>query len=943
MVANVDRVYLSPVKPPGPDERTWWDRYSAQLGSLSDTSRLALEEDSRYVLDKGILSAGQPDAATWPASRSRSGLVMGSVQSGKTASMLGVSAMALDAGIDLLIVLAGTRLSLWRQTYERLTEQLDAGLEDASKASRRILRPRAGVGMGDTALSVSDTYKLSSAQVRRQLKLRRPIILVAMKQTNHLQALGASLRDSFFEPANDVGRPVHMLVLDDEADDGSVLDAAVEAGQDPVFGNLKQIPRAIADLWDPRSAATPPNIYSTYVGYTATPQANILQADHNPLAPRDFVISLRTPLDIGKPIDLSRPSSVRSTSYPEPAGLDRFYTGGEVFYKRANKAKLCVALEEDADALPDAVRAFLVAGAIKLWRGQDGTPGPKSLQLRQFESPADASEVSPAPHSMLIHPSSGIEDHFQTAEDVLLWATYGHTKVSKEDRESVRLALEGGSAFLPVNLGHRLLQEEDQWAPWVDHYAASQAALAVEFNVLHPRGMPTWSQIRDLLVDEVIPGTRVSVVNSSPSADDRPRYKPVFDEGSSSWKSAPDLSTIFVAGNVMARGLTLEGLTTSLFRRGSSVPLADTQMQMQRWFGYRGKELELCRLFATKKQLDLFRSYHEIDEAIRVVVSQAMGDGAPLPTMLHGAQFLATGKIANLARKPLGPGGRPFISMPNMGDEPDPNVQFVSDLFSKLPSADVSAGGVVRGRYLEDMLSMNETAELLDRLVFPNYQPGDDNQIGELWRQMQSRVAAISPLDNVGTLYRPPKPLSGAPSPVLQDCPYTIPAYLRLWSACLSRSVRGLFVTGTSAEVWSMANLSAKATYQPKFTVGIRFGGGSSVATGPLSALKFPVSTTEKRVGDTGRLETRWGSNDPSATADEYRGDVYFDYYARGIDVPVGPNDTYWRPEGAPGQILFYINQVPGQTHPVVSLGICIPAGGPEQFAALRLDHAFSD
>jgi hypothetical protein len=41
---------------------------------------------------------------------------MGSVQSGKTASMLGVSALAIDNGIDIIVVLAGTRLSLWRQT-----------------------------------------------------------------------------------------------------------------------------------------------------------------------------------------------------------------------------------------------------------------------------------------------------------------------------------------------------------------------------------------------------------------------------------------------------------------------------------------------------------------------------------------------------------------------------------------------------------------------------------------------------------------------------------------------------------------------------------------------------------------------------------------------------------------------------------------------------------
>jgi hypothetical protein len=58
----------------------------------------------------------------------------------------------------------------------------------------------------------------------------------------------------------------------------------------------------------------------------------------------------------------------------------------------------------------------------------------------------------------------------------------------------------------------------------------------------------------------------------------------------------------------MARGLTLEGMTTALFQRSSANPLADTQMQMQRWFGYRGSYIELCRVFASSDQLSLFRA-----------------------------------------------------------------------------------------------------------------------------------------------------------------------------------------------------------------------------------------------------------------------------------------------------------------------------------------------
>ena len=64
---------------------------------------------------------------------------MGSVQSGKTASLIGVVAKSLDRGVDIVVVLAGTRLALWKQTYERISSQLDTWTE-ASDSDRRLKR-----------------------------------------------------------------------------------------------------------------------------------------------------------------------------------------------------------------------------------------------------------------------------------------------------------------------------------------------------------------------------------------------------------------------------------------------------------------------------------------------------------------------------------------------------------------------------------------------------------------------------------------------------------------------------------------------------------------------------------------------------------------------------------------------------------------------------------
>lgn len=924
---STDRVYFD--SPSGPAGGDWWDRYAAEISGLSATARAALQTDCAYILERGIFGSGEPEATTWPESRVRTGLVMGSVQSGKTASMFGVTALALDRGVDVVIILAGTRLSLWRQTYERLTEQLDAGEDSAAKTARRALCPARDIVLAGAASSLQDTYRVASAQARRKLAQKRPLIVVAMKQTNHLFALGHTLRNSVFDAVRAAGRPIHMLVLDDEADDGSVLDAAVEAGQDPLSPSLKQIPRAIADLWDPRSTSAPSNLFTTYVGYTATPQANLLQEDHNPLAPRDFVITLRTPLDVGEPVDPSNVDAPRSSTYPEPTGLDNFYTGGEVYYRRGAAAGLCVELTGQPDSdLGESIRAFLVAGAIRLHRAA-GATGQHSLVGADFETREAAAAASPQPHSMLFHPSADIERHFKGAEDVLLWA-------GVRERKTARELLTAGDARLPRSLSARMRTEEPLWSAWLERYRHSLAEVSNEFNVLDPRSIPDWSVVRHLLETEVIPGTRVAVVNSDPNADDRPEYKPTLDEVTGRWHAARDLSTIFVSGNVMARGLTLEGMTTALFQRTSLNPLADTQMQMQRWFGYRGEHIELCRLFAAREQIQLFRAYHDIDEAVRVSISEAMATEAPSPVVLHGLQFLATGKIANLGRAPLCPSAKPFVTLINAGQHPDPNTHVVAKLFASLASSDVTVGNSTRGRAIDGTLSLVETAEILSELTFDAYRPGRDNRLGELWSQVQARVSAVSQLPADTRLYDAPAPLDGAQSAVRYDCPYAIAAYLRLWDACLTRPVRGLFITGAPSDLWSMADLQEKQRSQPRFSVGIRFGAGAPITSGPLASLGFSIPATAKRVGNTGELETEWGANDPTAGPLNYRGDEFFDYYHRGERVPLLTGGAPWRPAGSHGQLLLYVNQLPGQAHPAVAVGVCIPAGGPEQFAATR-------
>src|SRR5437868_4321118 len=169
--------------PPPP---SWWERYAASLpeSSISPTSQAVIEADSRYIADRGVFGAGVPGDERWPDDRVRRGIVMGAVQSGKTASMLGVAALSLDSGVDMVVVLAGTRLSLWRQSLDRLLHQLDRVDEGSppERARRRILVPDPLLAMSDEQnSSPSQLYAVNGSSLRRAVTDGRPVVAIVLK------------------------------------------------------------------------------------------------------------------------------------------------------------------------------------------------------------------------------------------------------------------------------------------------------------------------------------------------------------------------------------------------------------------------------------------------------------------------------------------------------------------------------------------------------------------------------------------------------------------------------------------------------------------------------------------------------------------------------------------------------------------------------------------
>jgi hypothetical protein len=136
-------------------------------------------------------------------------MVVGSVQSGKTASMLGVAALTLDAGVDLLILLAGTRVSLWLQTYERLLAQLDGSTPDDAyrRRAQRLILPQPADILHEQRADPS--RYLQRPMARQALKAGRPIICVVPKEDDHLIMLSIGVQTGPLIGAQK-GPPVRM-------------------------------------------------------------------------------------------------------------------------------------------------------------------------------------------------------------------------------------------------------------------------------------------------------------------------------------------------------------------------------------------------------------------------------------------------------------------------------------------------------------------------------------------------------------------------------------------------------------------------------------------------------------------------------------------------------------------------------------------------------------
>jgi len=257
------------------------DRYNRFLADENFPNKVikTISRDTDQILD---LAEDPSKSGSW----SRKGLVVGHVQSGKTANYTGLICKAADAGYKLIIILAGMSNDLRNQTQSRADEGfvgIDTGLIGTSSRFTEILT---GVGKIDRDLlaevlttSKQDFHRAFSKIPRSLSNSRQPFFAVIKKNKfsfDNLISWLTSISPSFDD--------IPLLLIDDEADHASINTAKPEL--DPTTINQK-----INDLL----AIFPKNIY---VGYTATPFANVfISPSESDIFPEDFIYSLNTPTD----------------------------------------------------------------------------------------------------------------------------------------------------------------------------------------------------------------------------------------------------------------------------------------------------------------------------------------------------------------------------------------------------------------------------------------------------------------------------------------------------------------------------------------------------------------------------------------------------------------------------------------------------------------------
>lgn len=559
-----------------PKNEYFWDLFSEYHAEKGDLDRASLNLLGNKTLPALMNCLGNPQERL-VTQRKRYGLVLGDVQSGKTSTYSGLICKAADAGIKVVILLAGITETLRQQTQERIEEDI-VGLTIRTDNFHNNKPTNVGVGTlkgwenkVTTYTLYEDDFNVTRAKSMSSIGTHKSIVLfVVKKNVPVLTHLHEWLTGPNQKLNKDGKLPYSLLLIDDEADNASIN--TKDSTIDPTATNRKI--REICEVF----------MNSNYVGFTATPYANIFinpETDEEmitaDLFPKDFIYVLPTPEpyigaerifgeateehpqygDCSYMIDNTYINDIKEPTSLEIRGMsEKQQNEGPIYFKHNKNWKGIL-----PKSLIEAVRCFYLANAI---RDMDET---------QCDSP----------RTMLVNVSRFVNVQSYLKKEI--------AKLVLDDYKEIRVNFSKNQERNNDNLLykelHRLFEK---------HYT----------NCGY-----TWEQVgqRDAFLkwdlEKEKKSIKVIVVNGSKeSREDTPNYK-----------KNPSLRIIAVGGLALSRGLTLKGLMTSYFYRNTCT--YDVLMQMGRWFGYRPHYDKVCRIWITNTSANWYREIAEATDELK--------------------------------------------------------------------------------------------------------------------------------------------------------------------------------------------------------------------------------------------------------------------------------------------------------------------------------------
>ena len=543
-----------PVKPwvSVPDSKgSCWQNYKKKLETNHFTylSITNIEKASQKVISYLSDTTNQNDPVR--------GMVVGNVQSGKTANMAGVIAMAADYGYNFFIVLTGTIDNLRKQTRKRLISDLSY--------------PSCGLVFEPLDYLSSSTPSPHRLQDLFLNSSNRKYISVCLKNSKRLKDLLNWLNKDQKAKEN-----LKVLVIDDEADQAGVNTKDVDSTEQTAISRL------IKNLVFGRNAKDiKQGNYKcmNYIGYTATPYANFLnESGDDTLYPKNFISLLSPSPEYFGPQQIFGISGVN-----EPLNIVN-----------------CIS-NEDLDAINNDVS--ILSGNI-----------PYSLKKALLWFVITVAYFRfyklEKPVSMLIHTSQKVERH--NAISKAIQSFLDNNNFMDLENELTKVYCEQTS-LLSIDNFKNLMDDYNDLENIKNYPTFDELKVYLE-EILNQKITHIGLDDDNQLVYSK--GLHLCVDNCSRKKieDDSIEMRIVYpDDDNQIMKESP--AFIVVGGATLSRGLTLQGLTTSYFLR--STTQADTLMQMGRWFGYRkGYEL-IQRLWLSNETYSRFNRLTKLDYDLR--------------------------------------------------------------------------------------------------------------------------------------------------------------------------------------------------------------------------------------------------------------------------------------------------------------------------------------